>query len=234
MAEDLPKHILVVEDDLSLGFLLMELLEGEGYSVKLARDVQGALQHVRRNHLDLCLLDIMLPDGDGFQLARQIRMEHESLPFMFLTARSLKEDRLQGYKLGADDYITKPFDEEELLCKIQVILRRNQPGDLAPVSTSFQLGDYTFDYARQELRYRDEAVVRITEKESEVLRLLCLHRNQILRRDEAVEQIYGEHDYFLGRSFDVFISHLRKYLNRDPRVQIENVFRVGFILNVPE
>jgi DNA-binding response OmpR family regulator len=225
-------HILLVEDDLSLGFLLMELLESEGYSVKLARNGGNGLEHFKKNPFDLCILDVMLGDTDGFQVAKQIRLENAQAPFLFLTARVLKEDRLKGYALGAEDYLTKPFDEEELLCKIAVILRRNlQQAQELPVQ--FQIGAYFFDYKKQELVYQNQ-VERVTEKENEVLRLLCLHQNNILRRDDAVERIYGEKDYFLGRSFDVFISRLRKMLRHDPRIVIENVFKVGFILKIKE
>lgn len=224
-------NILLVEDDLNLGFLLMELLESEGYGVKLARNGQNGLDHFKKNNFDLCVLDVMLGDTDGFQVAKQIRLENDQIPFLFLTARVLKEDRLKGYALGAEDYISKPFDEEELLCKIAVILRRNQAQIPQELPVQFQIGDYYFDYKRQELVYRDQ-IERITEKENEVLRLLCLHQNNILRRDDAVERIYGEKDYFLGRSFDVFISRLRKMLRHDPRISIENVFKVGFILKV--
>ncbi len=175
----------------------------------------------------------MLPDSDGFALARKIRQRDAQLPFLFLTARSMKEDKLRGYALGAEDFITKPFCEEELLCRIQVVLRRNPQSEAPTVGHVFHLGDYTFNYEQQELAYRGKPV-RITQKENEVLRLLCLHRNRILRREEAVEQIYGKRDYFLGRSFDVFISRLRKLLKKDSRVSIENVFKVGFILKVAE
>ncbi|MBK8041260.1 MAG: response regulator transcription factor [Haliscomenobacter sp.] len=226
-------HILLVEDDLSMGFLLMELLESEGYSVKLARNGETGVEHFKRQGFDLCILDVMLGEKDGFQVARQIQLENKQTPFLFLTARLLKEDVLKGYALGAEDYITKPFDEDELLCKIAVVLRRrqSQPQDETPAR--FRIGDYSFDYTRQELIYCEQAE-RLTEKENEVLRLLCLHQNSILRRDDAVERIYGEKDYFLGRSFDVFISRLRKLLRHDPRITIENVFKVGFILKVTE
>jgi DNA-binding response OmpR family regulator len=218
-----------------MGFLLSEFLEGEGFEVKLCRDGESGLTTFRRSSFDLCILDVMMPRMDGFTLAGQLRKEDPALLFLFLTARSLKEDKLKAFDLGAEDYITKPFDEEELLCRIRVMLRRRQLANEPPAEpcNRFSIGDYSFDYSRQELRWQNEAW-RMTEKESEVLRLLCLHRNQILRREEAVETIYGKQDYFLGRSFDVFISKLRKLLQNDPRISIENVFRVGFIFNVPE
>ncbi len=226
------KRILIVEDDLNLGFLLMELLESEGYEVKLCRDAESGLSNFKKDPFDLCVLDVMLPEMDGFQLAHQIRLERQEIPFLFLTARSMKEDKLRGFTLGAEDFITKPFDEEVLLCKLRVILRRFvEDSPLECVPTEFSIGDYTFDYRRRELSYKGHPQ-RITEKESEVLRLLCLSQNQILKRDEAVEKIYGKRDYFLGRSFDVFISRIRKLLSNDPSISIENVFKVGFILNV--
>lgn len=228
------KNILVVEDDLNLGFLLVELLESEGFAVKLCKDGQMGLAAIQRSLYDLCILDVMMPRMDGFTLAEQIRAQHADLPFLFLTAKSRKEDKLKGYAYGAEDYVIKPFDEEELLCKINVILRRQQQTEQpALVPALFQLGYYIFDYKLQELRYND-IIHRLTEKENDILRLLCLHQNQILRRDDAVEQVYGRRDYFLGRSFDVFISRLRKLLKDDPRISIENVFKVGFILKISE
>jgi len=228
------KNILIVEDDLHLGFLLMEYLEGEGFLVKLCRDGESGLKQIKTSPYDLCILDLMLPKMDGFDLARRIKMETAETPFLFLTARSLKSDKLKGYAIGAEDYITKPFDEEELLCKLKVILRKTQVIDnKADCPTQFHLGQFFFDYKKQELTFQHIAK-RLTEKENEILRLLCLHQNQILRREEAVEQIYGKKDYFLGRSFDVFISKIRKMLQKDPSISIENVFRVGFILKVKE
>ena len=226
------KRILIVEDDLNLGFLLMEYLQSEGFEVKLCRDGESGLDHFKKDHYHLCILDVMLPEMDGFQLAHQLRLEREETPFLFLTARSMKEDKLRGFTLGAEDFITKPFDEEVLLCRIKVIMRRFEQETINEfVPTQFSFGDYSFDYTRRELSYKGQPQ-RITEKESEVLRLLCLNQNQILKRDEAVEQIYGKRDYFLGRSFDVFISRIRKLLRDDPRISIENVFKVGFIFNV--
>lgn len=229
------KRILLVEDDLSLGLLLMDYLESEGLQVCWRRDGLSGLQQARRQPFDLCILDVMMPGMDGFSLAQNLREQHPGLPFLFLTARMLKEDKMKGYALGAEDYLTKPFDEAELLCKINVILRRtgqNNGGDPEPPAP-LQVGRYHFDPARQELRF-GEQTMRLTEKENDVLHLLCRHQNRILRREEAVEKIYGKYDYFLGRSFDVFISRLRKLLKDDPGVSIDNVFRVGFILNVKE
>ena len=228
------QKILIVEDDISLGFLLMEFLESEGFEVKLARDGQIGWTCFQKSRFDLCIFDIMMPNMDGFTLARKIRQFNPSMPFLFLTAKSLKTDKLEGFAIGAEDFITKPFDEEVLLCRIQVILRRQATASPVPAPvTQFQIGRYFFDAAMQELTF-ENTTKRMTEKENEILYLLCLNKNKILRRDEAVEKIYGKKDYFLGRSFDVFISKLRKLLQDDSRIQIENVFRVGFILKIEE
>ncbi|MEL6987766.1 MAG: response regulator transcription factor, partial [Bacteroidota bacterium] len=162
--------------------------------------------------------------------AHKIKDTQCPTPFLFLTAKDSKEDKLKGFDLGAEDYITKPFDEDEFLCRINVALRRHQEED-SPIKYPVELGAYQFDYTKQELRYKDE-MTRMTEKENEILRLLVEHQNQILKRQDAVELIYGKNDYFLGRSFDVFISRLRKHLSKDPDLRIENVFKVGFILHV--
>lgn len=226
------KNILIVEDDLHLGFLLMEFLESEHFRVRLCRDGASGWEWFKKEHFDLCILDVMLPEIDGFDLARRMQRENAAIPFLFLTARSMKEDKLRGFAVGGEDFITKPFDEEVLLCRIKVILRRAEQETPQPcLPTQFNIGHYFFDYNRQELSYKG-LTQRITEKENEVLRLLCLHQNRILKREEAVEKIYGKKDYFLGRSFDVFISRIRKMLKKDPNICIENVFKVGFILNV--
>ena len=226
------KYILIVEDDVNLGMLLSEFLESQNFKVKLCRNGASGLTSFKKHKFDICILDVMMPEMDGFNLASQIKKEEKDIPFLFLTARSMREDKLKGYAVGAEDFITKPFDEEELLCRLNVILRRHEkeePTEVLP--TQFELGDYFFDYQRQELSYKNVSR-RITEKENQVLRLLCLNQNRILKREEAVEQIYGKRDYFLGRSFDVFISRIRKLLKNDPKISIENVFKVGFILNV--
>ncbi len=228
-------RILLVEDDVSMRYLLSTLLEEEGYSLKVCPDAETGLKEYKPGYFQLCILDVMMPYMDGFTLAQRLREIDPHARFLFLTARSLKEDMLQGFALGAEDYIRKPFDTDELLCRIQVMLRRQESTAVSSENLvgKFSLGEYLFDYARQELTWKEERW-RMTEKENEVLRLLCLHQNQILRRDDAVEMIYGKKDYFLGRSFDVFISRIRKLLQKDPRITIENVFRVGFILSVKD
>lgn len=226
-------NLLVVEDDLHMGFLLMEMLQDDGYRVRVAKDGVSALEHLKKENFDICLLDVMMPKLDGFGVARNIKNLYPSTPFLFVTARMLKDDKLKGYDLGAEDYLVKPFDEQELLCKLNVILRRKQSTKDANEPTTFEIGKYHFDFSRMELKFGEE-IIRITEKESKVLKQLCLYKNRILRRDDAVEMIYGKKDYFHGRSFDVFISKLRKLLSRDASVSIDNVYKVGFILNVKE
>lgn len=225
------KSILLVEDDLNLGFLLLDFLQDEGFKVKLCRDGLTAVAAAEKQHFDICLLDIMMPKMDGFFVAKTFKKKGISFPYIFLTAKSLKEDILNGYALGAEDYITKPFDEEELLCKIKVVLRRFKKDPFENAASCHQIGNFEFNYDRQELVDGD-TIHRLTEKENEVLRLLCHNKNRILRREEAITYIYGRADYFLGRSFDVYISRLRKLLKKDTNIEIQNVFKVGFILNV--
>ncbi len=223
-------NILVVEDDLNLGFLLMELLQDEGYRVRIGREGKSGLELLKREVYDLCIFDVMMPKMDGYNLSKHLKDIQPSTPFLFLTAKTLKEDKIKGYDLGAEDYIVKPFDEEELLCKINVILRRRKSSGKSQIQKEHTIGEYNFNSERMELTYGDNTI-RITEKENKVLQLLCLHKNRILRREHAVEKIYGKYDYFLGRSFDVYISRIRKLLRQDPQISIDNVFKVGFILN---
>ena len=223
-------NILIVEDDLNLGFLLMELLQNEGYRVRIGRDGKSGLELLRREVYDLCIFDVMMPKMDGYNLSKHLKDIQPATPFLFLTAKLLKEDKIKGYDLGAEDYVVKPFDDEELLCKINVILRRRKGLIQKSVQTHHQIGKYSFNCDTMELSINGNTI-RITEKENKVLQLLCLHKNRILRREEAVEKIYGKYDYFLGRSFDVYISRIRKLLRQDPQVSVDNVFKVGFILN---
>jgi len=227
------RSILLAEDDLNLGVLLVDYLEDEGFEVKLCKDGETALKAFDSTAFDLCLLDIMLPKLDGFSLAKSIRTKNKKVPLIFITARSLKEDKLKGYDLEADDYITKPFDEEELLWKIKAMIRRVPEIENESDTTLIVLGQYTLDLNNQCLNWNGQTR-RITEKESDILKYLSLHRNHVIRREEMLKELWGENDYFLGRSLDVFITKIRKYLKEDPALSIENVFGVGFIFNVPD
>lgn len=223
-------RILLVEDDLNLGFLLTDYLEMQGFDVKLCKDGETGLKAFNQGGFDLCILDGMLPVKDGFTLATQIRAQDKKVPIIFLTAKSMKEDKLKGFDIGADDYITKPFEEDELLARINAVLRRTMDDKKEePRPEKFRVGKYFFDYSMQSLAIGDK-VKRLTEKESEIFRLLCMNKNRILKREDALVSIWGQNDYFLGRSLDVFITKLRKYLRDDPSISIENVHGVGFML----
>jgi len=181
----------------------------------------------------LLILDVMMPKIDGFSLAEAMRAKDKKIPIIFITAKSLKEDKLKGYDLGADDYISKPFDEEELLWKIKAVIRRIPEYSIESKTELISIGKYTFDFSNQSLII-EGTTKRITEKESDILHYLSLHRNKVIKREEMLKELWGENDYFLGRSLDVFITKFRKYLKEDPNLSIENVFGVGFIFNVPQ
>lgn len=225
-------NILLAEDDLNLGILLVDFLETENLNVKLCKDGQMALNAFEKKAFDLCLLDLMMPKVDGFTLAKSIRAKDKNIPIIFITAKSLKEDKLKAYDLGGDDYITKPFDEEELLWKIKAILRRIPSMEEVIPKDIISIGKYKFDYKNQSLVFGDTSK-RMTEKETNILKYLCDHQNNIIKREEMLMELWGENDYFLGRSLDVFITKMRKYLKEDATLSIENVFGVGFIFNVP-
>jgi DNA-binding response OmpR family regulator len=224
------EKILIVEDDTNAGLLLQSFLSSEGYDVKLAINVKAGLQSFLGDVYSMCILDCSLPDGDGFGLAKEIRLRNEHVPIIFLTARSLLDDKIRGFQSGADDYITKPFETFELLYKIKAILRRAQTQVDGIKDSCFRIGSYLFDSKNQTLSI-GESVKRITAKENEILRLLCLKKNQITKKDEILIALWGESDYFKGRSLDVFIAKLRKYFAGDSTVRIENVHSVGFILS---
>ena len=226
-------NILLAEDDLNLGILLVDYLEAEGYDVKLCKDGELALKAFQNNSYNLCLLDVMLPKMDGFTLATAIRAKNKQIPIIFITARSQKEDKLKGYDSGADDYISKPFDEEELLWKIKALVRRMPTAEKEKSVGTLNIGKYTFDYGNQSLTIGKDTR-RITEKECEILRYLSEHRDKVIKREDMLKELWGENDYFLGRSLDVFITKIRKYLKDDPNISIENVFGVGFIMNTGE
>jgi DNA-binding response OmpR family regulator len=222
--------ILLVEDDTNLGFLLVDFLESNGFEVKLYRDGESGLNGYKAGRFDFCIFDVMLPGIDGFSLAQRVRAENKTIPIIFLTARSMKKDKIKGFGLGGDDYITKPFDEDELLCRINAIINRYniQPKEQTSTDT-FKIGKYHFDYKNQLLTMENQTK-RLTKKESEVLRQLCLSANEIVTRDSILFSIWGDNDYFIGRSLDVFIAKLRKYLSDDPLVQITSIPKVGYII----
>lgn len=224
------KKILLAEDDPSLGFVIKDNLTLKGFDVALCPDGDVAMQKYAEEKFDICLLDVMLPKKDGFAVAKEIRLINKEIPIIFLTAKAMIQDKLEGFSTGADDYITKPFNLDELLCRIDVFLRRsNSPTQHE--SKLFLLGDFEFDYAN--LTLKTEAYQKtLTQKEAEVLKLLHLNRGRVLKREEILKAVWGDDDYFMGRSMDVFISKLRKYLKEDPTIQIVNYHGVGFKLEV--
>jgi len=222
--------ILLVEDDTNMGFLLAEYLETHGFDVKLYRDGETGFKGFQNGHFDFCILDIMLPKLDGFSLAKKIKAANKHIPIILLTAKSLKEDKIRGFNIGIDDYITKPFDEEELLCRINAILKRVNFEKEKITKNIFAVGKYILDYTNQALIF-NEKTKRLTVKENEILRLLCMSKNKIMKREDVLTSVWNVNDYFTSRSLDVFISKLRKYLNNDPAVKIESIPRVGIILS---
>ncbi len=220
--------ILLVEDDPTLGYALSEYLALHDFRVDWQKDgVQAAAALQRGTPYDLCVLDVMIPHKDGFTLAQEIKAYAPRMPIMFLTARSLKIDKLRGFHLGADDYLVKPIDEEELVARIQAVLRRSRGQEDG--ATTYTIGEYSFDRSTRRLSRR-EHIATLTEKEADLLCLLCQRKNQLLDRKETLRQLWGSSDYFNRRSMDVHIAKLRKYLRADRRVQITNVHGKGFIL----
>jgi DNA-binding response OmpR family regulator len=226
--------LILVEDDASLGYLLSEYLGMKGFAVSWAKDAKDALLKVNANVFDLAILDVMLPDMDGFELSQKIKSINPQLPFIFLTARSLKIDVLKGFSLGAVDYLKKPIDEEELVVRIHALLSRlsNTQPEEGQVS-SYQIGDYILDTDRFGLKYKDEEI-KLTGKEFDLLSLLAVNMNQLCTHKEILTTIWDKNDYFNKKSLNVFISHLRKHLSKDSRISIVNVNRRGFMLRVEE
>jgi DNA-binding response OmpR family regulator len=227
-------RVLLVEDDNNLGLLLQEYLEVKNYTTTLQRDGQAGWEFFQQNEVDFCILDVMLPKLDGFGLAEKIRQINKSTPILFLTAKSLPEDAIHGLKIGADDYMTKPFRMEELLLRIQAILRRTTPKDTEKIpemeETIFKIGDFTLDYNTQQLSHNTEPVQKLTSKEADLLKLLCQHKNQVLDRTFALKKIWQDDSYFNARSMDVYITKLRKCLKADEHLQILNIHGQGFRL----
>lgn len=224
-------RILLCEDDENLGILLREYLQAKGFDTELCQDGELGFRAFMKNKYDICVLDVMMPKKDGFTLAREIRQLNAEIPIIFLTAKTLKGDILNGFKIGADDYITKPFSMEELVFRIEAILRRvNRKKNNE--ATTYQIGSFVFDTQKQTLT-RGEDVTKLTTKECDLLKLLCEHANEILQRDFALKTIWVDDNYFNARSMDVYITKLRKHLRPDSNVEIINIHGKGYKLIIP-
>ena len=226
-------NLLLVEDDTNLGALLQEYLIDKGFPTDLATDGQKGWQSFVDKHYDLCIFDVMMPKKDGFALGKEIRKINENVPIIFATAKAMMEDKASAYDLGGDDYITKPFRIEELLLRINALLKRvsNTESTTEPAQTQFDIGNYKFDYTTQLIHFNGKQQ-KLSTKEAELLQLLCLKKNTVLTREEALLSIWHDDNYFNGRSMDVFLSKLRKYLKEDPKVEILNVHGKGYKLLV--
>lgn len=225
-------RILLAEDDPNLGTILTEYLEAKGYEPKLAKNGVEGWKLFSNHEFDCCILDVMMPEKDGFTLGKEIRSANESVPIIFLTAKSMKDDTITGFKSGGDDYITKPFSMEELLLRLKAILRRTRGEERVPEKTMFELGNFNFDFKNQVLRIESHEQ-HLTSKENALLKMLAQHANQLLDRSQALLAIWGDDSYFNSRSMDVYVAKLRKYLKKDPRVKIMNEHGRGFRLNIP-
>jgi DNA-binding response OmpR family regulator len=229
---EIKPHVLLCEDDQNLGKVLKNFLELNDYDVTLERDGRLGLAAFQRKKFDICLLDVMMPNMDGFTLAEEIRDSNPDIPLFFLSAKTMKEDIIQGYKLGADDYITKPFDSEVLLLKIKAMLKRNEELHKVEVNTEYELGKYHYIPRLRHLIFNGNVQV-LSPKENELLKTLCEHKNDLLPREIALKKIWGSDTYFNGRSMDVFIAKLRKYLKDEDTIEIVNVHGNGFRLVAP-
>lgn len=233
--------ILLVEDDQNFGDVLRSYLEMHDYAVTLATDGVQGIEAFKKSPYDLCIFDVMMPKKDGFTLAKEVRERNQEVPIIFLTAKTMKEDILHGFKLGADDYIPKPFNSEELLYRIQAILKRStkQP-DPKDDQKEFIFGEYHFNYPLRILTYngttdqQDENQWKLSPKEAELLRLFCKYLNDVMPRSEALTKIWNEDNYFTARSMDVFVTKLRKYLSKDPNIEIANIHGNGFRLLIKD
>jgi len=229
------KRILLVEDDPSLGYLLSEYLRMKDFDLQWVKNGNEALKEMEIRSFDLAVLDVMMPEMDGFTLARKMREKHSDIPFMFLTSRSMKIDVLKGFSLGAVDYLKKPIDEEELVVRLNSLLARlSAVGNHQKPSGEIEsrIGNYTFDPDLDELRFKDGSVQKLTQREAGVLELLLRHKNELCSHKEILNTLWGKSDFFTKKSLNVFVSHLRKYLSKDPKIRIENVHNQGFVLRV--
>ena len=223
--------IMLCEDDENLGMLLREYLQAKGFSAELYPDGEAGYRAFMKQKYDICILDVMMPKKDGFTLAQEIRQANADVPIIFLTAKQLKEDILEGFKIGADDYITKPFSMEELVFRVEAILRRVR-GKKNKESSVYRVGNFTFDTQKQLLTIGDKQT-KLTTKENELLALLCSHANETLQRDFALKTIWIDDNYFNARSMGVYITKLRKHLKDDPQIEIINIHGKGYKLIIP-
>src|SRR5258706_1589548 len=218
-------QLLLVEDDDSLGFIINDNLEMKGHDVDIFTDGENGWKSFKTKNYALCIFDVMLPRKDGFTLIENIRKQNQQVPVLFLTAKAGQKDKLEGFKKGADDYITKPFSIEELTYRVEVFLKRSSTKNTS--QTVFQIGTYRFDAANLILERKNKQTA-LTQKEADLLKLFYTNREQLIKRDDILKSVWGSDDYFLGRSLDVFISKLRKYLNEDDSIEIVNQFGIGF------
>jgi DNA-binding response OmpR family regulator len=221
--------VLLAEDDLSLGYVIKDNLQDAGYEVVLCPDGQTAIEKFDKTQFDICLLDVMMPNKDGFTVARKIRQLSDMIPILFLTAKSMEEDKIKGFLTGADDYITKPFSMQELLLRMDVFIRRTRKLHADSVQ-QYSIGQMKFSYTDLKLHTANDTFT-LTQKEADLLKFLCEHANHILKRDEVLLNVWGKDDYFLGRSMDVFMTKLRKYFKADPNIILETIHGVGFRFN---
>ena len=227
------KNILLVEDDPNFGIVLRDYLNLNSFQVTLAKNGMEGFDKYKKGDYDLCILDVMMPYKDGYTLAKEIREDNTSVPIIFLTAKSMKEDVLQGYKVGADDFLNKPFDSEVLLAKIKTLLKRkSSQTTINQKQTDFQIGDFHLNAKLRFLTYKKEDPIKLSPKENDLLKLLALHLNDLMPRELALTQIWRDDNYFTSRSMDVYIAKLRKYLKQDPKVEILNIHGEGFRLVV--
>ncbi|MFD2940547.1 response regulator transcription factor [Flavobacterium notoginsengisoli] len=222
--------ILYAEDDETLAFLTKDNLEQNNYDVIHCPDGKSALKIFEEEEFDICIFDIMMPKMDGFDLAQAVRKIDIDVPIIFLSAKTLKEDRIKGLRLGADDYLVKPFSIEELLLKIEIFLKRSQK-NIPPVKTIYEVGKYQFD-TKNFILFNDEEKVGLTQREAELLKLFLDHKNSVLKREQILTSLWGTDDYFMGRSLDVFISRLRKILANEDGISIENLHGIGFRFSI--
>ncbi len=225
-------NILIAEDDLNFGEVLKSYLDLNGFNADLAQDGIKALKKFNDQNYHLCILDVMMPNMDGFELAKEIKKKDDKIPIIFLTARALKEDVIEGFKIGADDYITKPFNSEELLYRVKAVIKRSDK-EISNKETEFDLGKYHFNFPLRILEFNDgteNSTQKLSPKEAQLLRLFCIHKNNVLPRSLALKEIWGKDDYFTARSMDVFVTKLRKYIEKDPNLEIINIHGNGFRL----